>query len=186
MLFADVSLDMNPGEALHLVGPNGVGKSSLLRAMAGLLRPYAGSLAVEGRIALCDERLALDREISLERALTFWAALDGGNRETARAALDRLDIFHLAQVPAAMLSTGQKKRAMLARVVAAGAPVWLLDEPYNGLDSAGIELLNELIVEHLGTGGIVMLAAHGGAPSAFGVRTLALADHVPAGEAVRA
>jgi heme exporter protein A len=105
-------------------------------------------------MALADEHLALERELPLRRALTFW----GGGVDRAMGALG---LARLADVPVRLLSTGQAKRAMLARVVASAAPLWLLDEPLNGLDADGIGRLDALIAGHLEKGGAVLAASHG-------------------------
>jgi heme exporter protein A len=157
VLFREVSLALGPGEACHVAGPNGIGKTSLLRVLAGLLRPFAGSVERHGAIALLDERHALDPQLPLGRALAFWAGLDGA-RIGEHA--ERLGLADLAEVPVRYLSTGQTKRAALARLLAQRAPVWLLDEPLNGLDSAGIVLVEALIAEHRAGGGLCMVASH--------------------------
>ena len=153
LLFEGLDLKIGPGEALHLVGPNGCGKSSLIRLAAGLLRAEQGSIE-RSELALADEGLALDRELPLKRALQFWGGRVG-------EAMDALDLTLLAHVPVRLLSTGQAKRATLARVVASGAPLWLLDEPLNGLDSNGVERLEKLVAAHLEGGGAVLAASHG-------------------------
>jgi heme exporter protein A len=153
LLFEDLDLSLSPGEALHLSGPNGSGKSSLIRLAAGLLRPEAGRIE-RSDVALADEHTALDRELPLRRALQFWEA-------AADAAMDALGLTRLADVPVRLLSTGQAKRATLARVAASGAPLWLLDEPLNGLDSDGVARLEALIAGHLADGGAVLAASHG-------------------------
>lgn len=156
LLFEDLNLSLAPGDALHLAGPNGSGKSSLIRLAAGLLYAQAGRVE-RGDFALADEALALDRELPLRRALAFW------NRDDGRMdrALDALDLKRLAHMPVRFLSTGQAKRASLARVAASGAPLWLLDEPLNGLDSHGVERLDALVGAHLKSGGAVLAASHG-------------------------
>jgi len=153
LLFEDLDLQLGPGEALHLTGPNGSGKSSLIRLAAGLLRAEGGTIDRSGA-AVADEHLALDRELSLNRALAFW----GGNFDQAMQALD---LERLASVPVRLLSTGQAKRATLARVAASSAPLWLLDEPLNGLDADGVERLEALLAAHLEKGGAVLAASHG-------------------------
>ncbi|WP_205481439.1 heme ABC exporter ATP-binding protein CcmA [Sphingomonas arenae] len=158
LLFEGVSFALDEGEALWVRGPNGSGKSSLIRLAAGLLSPAAGSIA-SGEAALADESLALDREQSLERALRFWARLDDGT-VWLEGALQAFELDHLAQVPVRMLSTGQARRARLARVVASGAPLWLLDEPVNGLDERSIGLLGSAIASHRAAGGAVLAASH--------------------------
>lgn len=153
MLFQRLQLQLDAGDALHVVGPNGSGKSSLIRLVAGLLRPSAGRIA-RADAALADEGLALDRELPLGKALAFWA----GPRLTQ--ALAALALEDLADVPVRLLSTGQAKRARLARVVASGSPLWLLDEPLNGLDSKGVAELDCAIAAHRAGGGAVLAASH--------------------------
>ena len=155
LLFENMNLEVGPGEAVHLGGPNGSGKSSLIRLAAGLLRAEAGSVGCR-ELALADEALALDRELPLRRALEFWT----GNAARLDEALDALDLTRLAHVPVRLLSTGQAKRATLARVAASGAPLWLLDEPLNGLDRDGVERLDALISAHRNSGGAVLAASH--------------------------
>lgn len=160
MLFAGLSLELTAGQSALVAGPNGIGKSSLLRLVAGLLDPFAGSVEHSGSIALTDEAIALDRERTLIQALAFWAALDGAPRSRIDAALAGLNIAHLADVPVRMLSTGQRKRAALARTIASGADIWLLDEPANGLDLASAETLGRVVDAHRAAGGIVLAASH--------------------------
>ena len=157
LLFQGLSFALAPGEALWVRGPNGVGKSSLLRLVAGLLRADAGTISRNASIALADERAALDAELPLGQALAFWARLDGGD---AAAAMEKMALSPLADVPVAYLSTGQRKRAVLARTIAAGAPLWLLDEPGNGLDSASLASLRAAIAEHRRGGGALLFASH--------------------------
>lgn len=176
MLFRGVSLDLSEGGAGLLTGPNGVGKSSLLRICAGLLKPFAGSVEVVGGVALADERLALDADLPLVRALGFWAGLDGASGDAVADALEAMALEALADVPVRMLSTGQRKRAMLARVIASGARIWLLDEPGNGLDTASLDRLGAAAATHLARGGIVVAASHQPLPLPAAVM-VALADH---------
>jgi len=156
LLFEGLSLTLAPGEAAVATGPNGIGKSSLLRLAAGLLEPAAGTVEA-GSIALADDRLALDERQNLDAALSFWAALDGGDAKPAMAAMG---IGHLAEAPVRILSTGQRKRATLARVIASGAALWLLDEPANGLDVEGVELLTAAMAAHRAAGGAILAATH--------------------------
>ena len=153
LLFEGLDLGLGAGEAVHVVGPNGSGKSSLIRLVAGLLRPSAGRIE-RADAALADEGLALDRELPLGRALSFWNAPQLG------AAMAAFALDGLAGVPVRLLSTGQAKRARLARVMASGARLWLLDEPLNGLDRAGATALNAAIAEHRQQGGAVLAASH--------------------------
>jgi heme exporter protein A len=160
MLFRGVNLALEAGGGALLTGPNGVGKSSLLRVAAGLLPAFAGTVERTGGIALTDERLALDADLPLARALDFWAKLDRADHEAVAAALEAMALTPLADVPVRMLSTGQRKRAMLARVIASGAAIWLLDEPGNGLDTASTALLGAAVAAHLAKGGVVVAASH--------------------------
>ena len=155
MLFAGLSLALGGGEACQVVGPNGMGKSSLIRLLAGLLRPLAGSVERQGMVGLLDERPALDDHQPLGRALAFWHKLD-----PASAPLDRLGLADLTDVPVRYLSTGQRKRAALARLVGQQAPIWLLDEPLNGLDTRGVALVEALVAEHCAAGGLAVIASH--------------------------
>lgn len=159
LLFEGLDLALAPGEAALVTGPNGVGKSSLIRIAAGLLAPAAGTVECEGARALMAEAPALDSELSLGAALRFWAGLDG-RRDAVPEALAAVGLADIAPVPVRMLSTGQRRRAALARVVASDAPVWLLDEPANGLDVASVALLEGLIAGHRAAGGIALVATH--------------------------
>jgi heme exporter protein A len=160
LLFADLAFALEPGQAAHVSGPNGVGKSSLLRLLCGLLPPFAGTIAIEGAISLTDDRLALDPDQPLSRALAFWSRLDGQPDAARDAALQALGLGLLAEVPVRMLSTGQRKRATIARTLASGTPIWLLDEPANGLDEHALTLLGIMVQAHLRAGGIVIAASH--------------------------
>ena len=159
-LFQGFSLALKSGDAAVLRGPNGVGKSSLLRLAAGLLDAASGNVIRAGTFALADESLALDTRQSLGSALSFWATIDGASRLAVNDALGAMGIGHLAQVPVRMLSTGQRKRATLARVMASGADIWLLDEPSNGLDKDALTLLDAAMAVHRVNGGIVLAASH--------------------------
>jgi heme exporter protein A len=160
LLFDNLSLVLAPGEALWLRGPNGAGKSSLIRLAAGLLRPAAGTVERRARCALIDEAAALDAELPLRRALDFWARIDGIDGPMTVRAMDAMALAPLAEVPVAMLSTGQRKRAAMARVIASAAPLWLLDEPANGMDAAAQARLTAAIAAHRTGGGAVLLASH--------------------------
>lgn len=156
-LFQAVDAELGAGDALVVRGPNGVGKSSLLRAIAGLLPVTTGSIERSGAVALADRALTLDTRLPLRAALAFWARLDGGNVERALA---MMALDPLAAVPVRLLSSGQRHRAVLARVIASNAPIWLLDEPRNALDTASVALLEAAITAHRAGGGIVVVATH--------------------------
>ncbi len=160
LLFEGLSLTLNRGDALWLRGPNGAGKSSLIRLAAGLLRPAAGTVERRERVALIDEAAALDAELPLRRALDFWARVDTVDGHSVDRAMDEMALGSLAEVPVSMLSTGQRKRAAMVRVIASGAPIWLLDEPANGMDDAAQARLVAAIARHRANGGAVLLASH--------------------------
>ena len=176
LIFARLSLTLAPGEVCHVIGPNGVGKSSLLRLVAGLMRPYAGRVRCAGAVGLVDERCALDLDKPLAAALAFWARLDGVSAQAADAATEALGLDGLLDVPVRYLSSGQRQRAAMARLVGQHAAVWLLDEPLNALDSAGAALVAAMVERHCAGGGIALVASH--QPFAMaGMRRLALADY---------
>ncbi len=158
LLFRRLSFRLEAGAACHVTGANGAGKTTLIRAVAGLTTPFAGEVRREGALALLEERGGLDPDLPLGRALAFWFALDGA--ADPHAIMARLRLEPLAEVPVRYLSTGQRKRAALARVLGQGAPVWLLDEPLSGLDTASQGLVSELVREHCAGGGIALIASH--------------------------
>ena len=167
ILFRGLSFALQPGQAGLLTGPNGVGKSSLLRLLAGLLQPSAGLCTVPEAKALCDDRLALDEHLPLELALRFWARLDGKSETEVASAMERAGLAYLAEVPVRYFSTGQRQRARLARTYLTGARLWLLDEPANGLDGASVAQLGAVLQQHLDSGGIIVAASHIPLPIAF-------------------
>jgi heme exporter protein A len=168
-VFAGLSFTLPPGGALLLVGANGAGKSSLLRLLAGLVPLAEGELLWQGQDALADRvahaaRLrylshqdALKPSLSARENLSFFARLWGGDTE---AALDSVGLSELADLPARVLSSGQKRRLALARLALAPAPLWLLDEPTVGLDTASVERLGLLLAAHRQAGGAVLAATH--------------------------
>lgn len=170
VVFAGLSFALEAGAALLLTGANGAGKSSLLRLLAGLIPPAEGMLLWQRQDALADRtaharRLRyLSHQDALKPALTarenlaFFARLWGGDAEAALAALDLLP---LADLPARVLSAGQKRRLALARLaLGADAPLWLLDEPTVGLDTASVARLGALLARHRAAGGMVIAATH--------------------------
>ena len=176
-LFEGLSFTLEQGGAALVTGPNGIGKSSLIRLAAGLLFPAAGRITSDVPRALLTDQASLDEELPLARALVFWARLDGAAGNVA-AALDALALSDLADIPVRLLSTGQRRRAAIARVIASGAPLWLLDEPANGLDTAALDLLETAIATHRASGGAVLVASH--TPIALpAVIAIDLSQHLP-------
>lgn len=174
MLFRNLSFELVPGQAGLITGPNGVGKSSLLRLLAGLLDPFAGSCQAPDAKSLCDDRLALDEHLPMAQALQFWAGLDDREQSHVAAAMAAAGLDHLAEVPVRYFSTGQRQRARLARTYLSGAKLWLLDEPANGLDSGSVAQLGLALQRHLDEGGIILAASHIPLPISFDL-SLALA-----------
>ncbi|MEO0032495.1 MAG: heme exporter ATP-binding protein CcmA [Pseudomonadota bacterium] len=173
ILFRGLSFELAPGEALHLAGPNGIGKSSLIRILCGLLRPYHGHVEADGGFALSDERPALDMHLPLADALAFWQRIDQAGEARADFGLE-----DLLDVPVRYLSTGQRKRAGLARMAATGARIWLLDEPLNGLDTHWGAAAQAAIEAHRAMGGIAVIASH--QPLGLSnLRTISLLEHLP-------
>jgi heme exporter protein A len=169
LVFAGLSFVVSPGEALLLTGANGAGKSSLLRLLAGLIPAAEGSLVWDGADCLADPaahgaRLryighqdALKPALTARENLDFFARLWGGE---VPAALDALGLTPLAELPARVLSSGQKRRLALARLALAPARLWLLDEPSVGLDAASVERLAPLFAAHRAAGGMILAATH--------------------------
>ncbi len=182
LVFRDVGFAVPACGALILAGPNGAGKSTLLRLLAGLVRPDAGRLLWNDTDALADRTLhgtrvallghqdALKPGLTAAENLAFAARLSGRD---IGAALHDLGLEALAELPARMLSAGQKRRLALARVSLSAAPLWLLDEPTLGLDDAAVERLGRLLARHLDGGGMIVAATHISLPLA-GAETLRL------------
>lgn len=178
-LYTGLSFSLHANESLRISGPNGVGKSSLLRQIAGLIPCMTGSILRDGNahgIAVADERAALDSELPLRDALLFWARLDGVSRVRVEQAMDRMALSALAELPVRMLSTGQRKRAVLARIIASPAKLWLLDEPGNGLDDASLGALGQAMDAHCASGGAIIAASHFALPHPF-TSALDLSEH---------
>ncbi|MCZ8137246.1 MAG: heme ABC exporter ATP-binding protein CcmA [Porphyrobacter sp.] len=177
LLFRRLSFKLAPGAACHVTGANGAGKTTLIRALAGLTTPYAGTVTREGALALLDERTGLDPDLPLGRSLAFWFGVDGAAE--GEAIMTRLRLDALAEVPVRYLSTGQKKRAALARVLGQAAPIWLLDEPLSGLDTASQALVSALVRDHCAAGGIALIASHQPL-DVPGMTSFAIEDFAPA------
>jgi len=167
LVFRDLSFRVERGGALVLAGPNGSGKSTLLRLIAGLVRPAAGTLLWDGADALADlpehaRRLAYVGHLdAVNPGLTVAENLSFAARRAAVGpALEALGLAPLAGLPARMLSAGQKRRLALCRLALSHAPLWLLDEPTLGLDSAAVERFDLLLAGHRAGGGIVVAATH--------------------------
>jgi heme exporter protein A len=177
-----VSIEVHPGELLHISGPNGTGKTTLLRVLTGLLRPEQGSVYWRGQsivrqrteyqaaLAYAAHEPALKGDLTALENLHFSVGMKRRTGLTElRAALDRAGVAACAELPARVLSAGQRRRVSLARVLAMRASIWLLDEPYANLDAAGSELVSELLQAHVQEGGLALVVAH---------RDLALRCHV--------
>ncbi|WP_298336951.1 heme ABC exporter ATP-binding protein CcmA [uncultured Erythrobacter sp.] len=176
VLFQKLSFALSEGQALHITGANGIGKTTLMRALAGLSTPFVGEVQREGELGLLDERPALDLEQPLGKALGFWNRVD--NCENPSEAQMRLGLDRLLEVPVRYLSTGQRKRAGLAALLSRKVPIWLLDEPLSGLDVAAIETVTRLIEKHVKSGGLALIASHQRI-EIEGLQSLELGDFVP-------
>jgi heme exporter protein A len=172
-LFGDLSFEVASGRALIVTGPNGSGKSSLLRAIAGLLPLAAGQITLEDGAAEASvgEQAhyyghldALKGALTAAENLAFWAASlaapSGSGALSLTAALERVGLAHVADLPAHALSAGQKRRVALAARLVASRPLWLLDEPLSALDAGAQARLGEIMRTHLSAGGLIVAATH--------------------------
>ncbi|WP_291843600.1 heme ABC exporter ATP-binding protein CcmA [Maricaulis sp.] len=168
-LVRDFNLDLAPGEAVLMSGPNGTGKTSLLRAIAGFIRPEAGTIrigehpptiAAAERLAWLGHADGLKPGESPRQALRFWAAMAGQPRKAILPLMRALAIESVIDRPAGRLSRGQQRRTALVRVALANRPIWLLDEPAGPLDGGGRARLADLVAWHRSRGGSVIAATH--------------------------
>jgi heme exporter protein A len=168
-IFSALDFEARAGAAIAVTGPNGCGKTSLLRLVAGLLTMAAGSIDLEGgeaELTLPEQahylghRDAIKPALSVLENLSFWQDFLGGGGSDAAQGLKRVGLDHAANLPAAYLSAGQRRRLSIARLLAAPRPIWLLDEPTSALDAAGQDLFAGLMGDHLAGGGLILAATH--------------------------
>jgi heme exporter protein A len=186
LIFAGLDFALPAGGALILTGSNGSGKSSLLRLMAGLTPLEDGQLMWDGtdigedraahraRLHFIGHQDALKPALTVAETLGFWAGMRGGDASSAAAALDRFGLGGLALWPCRLLSAGQRRRLALARLLASPAALWLLDEPFTGLDEEAAGYLDAALAEHRAGGGRLVISTH--TPLALGDTLLSLAD----------
>lgn len=167
LVFTRLNFSIVPGDCLVLTGANGSGKSSLLRMMAGLLRPLTGFMSWgatpidsnhTGRLAYIGHQDMIKPVLTAWENLIFLAALHGVSPQAS--VLETFELANLAEIPGRMLSAGQKRRVALSRLVAAPVPLWLLDEPTTALDRKSIAKLEDVIERHRQAGGMVVLSTH--------------------------
>lgn len=169
-VFSNIGFALDQGEALIVTGPNGAGKSTLLRVIAGLLPAAQGKVLIEGggeafpTVAAASHYLghlnAMKTALSVEENLGFWRAFQGEAGLGVEEALETVALGGLGHLPFGYLSTGQRRRASIAKLLVSRRPVWLLDEPTAGLDRASEERFAGLMRGHLQDGGILVAATH--------------------------
>jgi heme exporter protein A len=169
LLFEGLDLDLKGGEALQITGANGVGKSTLLRLIAGFSRPDAGEINLTGlppeaeaatQIHYHGHRDGLREALTPRENLAFSAGLLGGEPARIPEVLATLGAGALADLPVQVLSAGQRRRVALARLLVAPRPLWLLDEPLAALDSDGQGIVTKLVADHVAAGGLALVATH--------------------------
>jgi heme exporter protein A len=159
-VFPALDLALDAGQALVILGPNGCGKTTLLRLLAGILGPARGQLVRHANTAFLGHLAAVKGELSCRENLEFLRRFHGGSGLSPNQAMARTGLAGLGLRPARALSAGQKRRLGLAGLLVAHRPIWLLDEPYASLDDAGGELVDQLLDDHLAAGGCVALSTH--------------------------
>ena len=169
-VFSSVSLSLGEGDALTVTGPNGSGKSTLLRVVAGLLPTAGGRVKLEGggetfpTIASAVHYLghlnAMKPTLTVAENLAFWRDFCGEGRATVGEALETVGLGGIGHLPFGYLSTGQKRRAAIARLLVSRRPLWLLDEPTAGLDAESERQFSALMAAHLASGGMIIAATH--------------------------
>jgi heme exporter protein A len=157
-LLNNVSFSLKAGQGLVLRGPNGIGKTSLLRSVAGLQRPLCGDISLDGSIAYAAHVDGNKGQLTVRENLNFWADVYGS--EMMEVALIAFKLHDLGQRPAANLSAGQQRRLSLARMLVTGCKVWVMDEPTVSLDQENIALFRVAVERHLQLGGIALLSSH--------------------------